>query len=97
MLQLVFAHNARNLVSEMQLELLQTVFFQFLLSRQRRFCFQLINQPVVFAMLHHQRTESLIRLHQMRFEFCLRVLIHFSAFLLISGVASPDQRTLLAG
>jgi hypothetical protein len=89
-LQLVLAHKLLHLVFQMEFELFQTMFFQFLAGSQSVLRFELLNLPLILVMLFHEMAEFFIRLHQVRFDFILCVLFHFGQSLL-SGVASPDR------
>lgn len=57
-------------VLQVEFQLLQPVFLNFLFFSEKRLGFQLGNKLVVFVMLVSQRTKLLTGLHQMRFDVC---------------------------
>ena len=93
-LQPVLANNLLHLVFQMKFEFFQTMFLQIIRWSWGRLGFKRLNLPVILVVLRHELAESLIRLHQVRFDIFLCVLFHSRN---LSIVESPRRTGIGCG
>jgi hypothetical protein len=80
-LSLVSGNDLSHLVLQVQLQLFQTMFLDFVLLGQMSLGFDGLELPVVFGMLFGKMAKGFVGSHQVRFEFVLIVDLHQAGLL----------------